>query len=328
MKAVICPKYGDASVLRIADVPLPEVGPRQIRVKVVASGVSKADTMMRQGTPWYARLALGLRRPKHAITGTGFSGVVDAVGSDVSNVNIGGVNIGDEVFGESGLTFSTNAEYVIVEHDAVILKKPSFLSHEEACVMCDGPLTSFNFLHNIAKLKHSQRILINGASGSLGSAAVQLAKAHGAYVIAVCSQSNHAWMCELGADECVDYRQQDLALLNQQVDVIYDTVGNLRFKQMQSVLSERGLFMSPVLSMNLLWHMMRARSSQSKSAAFSATGLLNPSQLKDHLNALLSIYESAGMKNFIDQSFNLENARKAHDYVDSNRKRGSVVLLN
>ncbi|EAT10809.1 NAD(P)-dependent alcohol dehydrogenase [Bermanella marisrubri] len=328
MKAVMCPKYGDASVLCIADVPLPEVGPQQIRVKVVASSVTKADTMMRQGTPWYARLALGLRRPKHGITGTGFSGVVEALGADVSNVNIGDVKVGDEVFGESGLTFSTNAEYVIVEQDAVILKKPSFLSHEEACVMCDGPLTSFNFLHNIAKLKPSQRILINGASGSLGSAAVQLAKAHGAYVIAVCSQSNHAWMYELGADECVDYRQQDLALLNQQVDVIYDTVGNLKFKQMQSVLADKGLFMSPVLSMNLLWHMMRTRSSQSKRAAFSATGMISPSQLKKDLKTLLSIYEEKTLQNYIDCRFDLKDASKAHDYVDSNRKKGSVVLLN
>ncbi len=159
-----------------------------------------ADTMMRAGTPFFARLATGLRKPKHPIPGTGFAGIVESVGEGVSRIKAG-----DRVVGESGLTFSANAEYVSVQEDGILQILPDEISFEEAAPLCDGMLTAYNFLCLIGECKPGMRVMINGASGAVGSAGVQIAKLTGAKVTGVCSGKNRDFVLAQGADRIIDY---------------------------------------------------------------------------------------------------------------------------
>jgi NADPH:quinone reductase-like Zn-dependent oxidoreductase len=211
MKAIVQIKYGGPEVLGIQDVEKPSPNGNEVLIKIHAAGVTAADSMMRAGKPKYGRLFLGLRGPKHKTPGTGFSGVVEAVGPEVTRFAEG-----DELFGEIVFGSGTYAEYVAVPEDGVIAKKPTHYSFDEAAAVSDGPLTSINFLKDVTSVVPGQRVLINGASGSLGSAAVQLAKHFGAHVTGVCSTANIELVKSLGADEVIDYTQQDFTRSSEQ----------------------------------------------------------------------------------------------------------------
>lgn len=200
MKAAVCENYGGAEVLGCRDVPKPEPGAKEVLVRICAASVTRADTMMRAGTPFFARLATGLRKPKHPIPGTGFAGIVESVGEGVSRIKAG-----DRVVGESGLTFSANAEYVSVQEDGILQILPDEISFEEAAPLCDGMLTAYNFLCLIGECKPGMRVMINGASGAVGSAGVQIAKLTGAKVTGVCSGKNRDFVLAQGADRIIDY---------------------------------------------------------------------------------------------------------------------------
>lgn len=163
-------RYGAPDVLNQVTRPVPTPGPTEILIRIRASAVSRADGMMRAGQPRFARLFLGLRRPRQNLIGTCLSGDVIAVGDKVTRFAVG-----DSVFGEAGLRFGANASHICLDESGTLMKKPATLSHEDAAVMCDGPLTSFHFLHTVARLQPGQRVLILGGSGSLGTAAVQIA---------------------------------------------------------------------------------------------------------------------------------------------------------
>jgi NADPH:quinone reductase-like Zn-dependent oxidoreductase len=235
MKAIVQIKYGGPEVLGIQDVEKPSPNGNEVLIKIHAAGVTAADSMMRAGKPKYGRLFLGLRGPKHKTPGTGFSGVVEAVGPEVTRFAEG-----DELFGEIVFGSGTYAEYVAVPEDGVIAKKPTHYSFDEAAAVSDGPLTSINFLKDVTSVVPGQRVLINGASGSLGSAAVQLAKHFGAHVTGVCSTANIELVKSLGADEVIDYTQQDFTRSSEQWDVIYDTVGKSSFGRAQTGSHFRG----------------------------------------------------------------------------------------
>jgi NADPH:quinone reductase-like Zn-dependent oxidoreductase len=321
MKAVTIHAYGGPEVLRVQEVSKPTVKPNEVLVEVKASGVTTADALMRQGTPRFARLFLGLRKPKHTIVGTGFAGVVVDTGSEVTRFQAG-----DEVFGETSVSFGANAEFVAVPDDGVILKKPAFLDFNSAALLCDGPLTSMNFLQNLGEVQPGQRVLINGASGSLGTAAVQLAKQMGAQVTGVCSSKNVEMVRSLGADEVIDYTKTDFTKESATYDVIYDTVGKSSFGASKRVLAQKGKYLSPVISIGLLFQMLGTSIIGSKKALFDATGLKKPEHLKDMLHQLLVYMQEDNFKVVIDRQFSLEQAVDAHAYVDSGHKRGNVVL--
>ncbi len=321
MKAVTIHAYGGPEVLRVQEVAKPTVQPNEVLVQVKASGITTADALMRQGTPRFARLFLGLRKPKHTITGTGFAGVVVDTGAEVTTFTIG-----DEVFGETSVSFGANAEFVAVPDDGIILKKPAFLDFAAASLICDGPLTSMNFLQNLGELQPGQRVLINGASGSLGTAAVQLAKQMGAHVTGVCSSKNVELVRSLGADEVIDYTKTDFTRGSATYDVIYDTVGKSSFGASKRVLTQKGKYLSPVISIGLLFQMMGTSIIGSRKALFDATGLKKPEPLKDMLHQLLVYMQAGNLKVVIDRQFPFEQAADAHAYVDSGHKRGNVVL--
>lgn len=322
MKASICTKYGRPEVLQIQEVEKPTPKENEVLIKIIASSVTAADSMMRRGSPYFGRLFIGLTKPKNPITGTGFSGIVEDLGISVSKFKIG-----DAVFGESILGAGTNTEYVTVTEDGILAIKPKNITDSEAAVVCDGALTSMSFLKDIAQIKKGQYILINGASGSLGSAAVQIAKSFGAHVTGVCSTANIEMVKSLGADEVIDYSKENFLNQGLHYDVIYDSVGKMSYPKSKKILSEKGVFVSPVLSVSLLLQVLISAIFGSKKAKFSATGLRPANELTPLLLAIKSMMELGELKSIIDRTYPLNQIADAHRYVDSGRKKGNVVLL-
>ena len=322
MKAVKYTSYGSPDVLSIEELAKPTPKPNEILVKIYAASATRADTMMRKGNPYLGRLMLGLTKPKYPGLGTGFAGEIEAIGDEVS-----AFNIGDQVFGESVFGSGTNAEYVCVPEDGVIAKKPASLSYEEACSACDGPMTSLNFLRDVGHIKQGQRVLIIGASGSLGSAAVQIAKHLGAEVTAVCSNSNAVWVKSLGADRIIDYKTQDFTQENYQYDIIFDTVGKHSFCKSKNSLTSKGVYLSPVFGISNLLQMLWTSSMSQKKAKFSATGMRPVKELRAMLGELKALFESKKLQTVIDKRYSLDQTASAHAYIDKGHKKGNVVIV-
>lgn len=245
------PHYGAPKVLTPVTLPIPEPGPTEVLIRIHASAVTRADGMMRKGQPKFARLFLGLRGPRNALSGTGLSGEVIAIGAEVSRFAPG-----DMVFGEAGMRFGANASHISLEEDGTLMHKPEFLAHEDAATLCDGALTSWHFLHNLGKVKRGDRVLILGGSGSLGSAAVQIAAAMGAEVSATTSARNARFVASLGATHVIDYDRAETLPPGAGYDVIFDTIGIASFAAAKPALSEAGRYLCPVLTLALLRDML------------------------------------------------------------------------
>ncbi len=322
MKAIVSTRYGSPEVLQLKEIEKPVPGDKEVLIKVVAASVTTADSMIRKGTPFYGRFFIGLRKPKHPVPGTGFAGKIEAIGQKVSRFNKG-----DAVFGETGLIFSAHAEYVCLPEESLITTLPGKMNYEEAAPVCDGALTSWVFLKDMGRIRRGQRVLINGASGSLGSAAVQIARHFGAHVTGVCSTVNLGMVASLGADEVIDYTQQDFTNNGQVYDIVYDTVGKSSFSRCKGVLKRGGVYLSPVLGLTLLWQMLLTSMIGSKKAKFSATGIRPVAELQVLLEELKELIEAGEMKMLIDRRYPLDQAAEAHRYVDTGRKKGNAVLL-
>lgn len=323
MKAMVVTGYGSPDVLMLQELDKPQPQSHEILVKVITSAATKADTMMCTGKPWFGRLIIGLRKPKHPIPGTGFAGIVESTGAEVS-----GFRTGDRVFGETTMGFSANAEFLTIAEDGVLLHMPEQLGFSEAASFCDGPLTSYVFLHELARIQPGHNVLINGASGALGTAAVQIAKNMNAHVSAVCSGKNAGLVRSLGADKIIDYKKQDFTLTPNRYDVIYDTVGKSSFRKCRKVLTEKGLYMSPVLQLSLLVQMITTSIFSRKKAKFQAVGMYPDKKLRSYLVEVFKIYQAGKLRTAIDRQFPLEKLADAHRYINTNRKKGNVVIVN
>lgn len=322
MNATVASAYGDYNVLELKKVDIPPIKENEVLVKIVASSATTADTMMLSGKPYIGRFFTGFKAPKHKIPGTGFAGEVVSLGNKVTQFTLG-----EKVFGETTLGFSTNAEFVAVPENGVILQKPENLSFAEAACFCDGHLTSFNFLKEIGKIKPGQKVLINGASGSLGTAAIQLAKYFGAEVTGVCSTVNVGLVRSLGADFVIDYKKHDFTKLTHRFDLIYDTVGKSSFQQSKKVLSKNGIYLSPVLKFTLLIQMLFTAKLTTKKAKFGASGLKSDKELRTLLSELMKIFKNGKLKTVIDRQFPLEKVAQAHEYISFGHKKGNVVIV-
>jgi len=322
MKAIVSTGYGSADVLQLQEVAKPIPKDNEVLIKVYAASVTRGGSIMRTGKPYFARLFLGLLKPKNPIPGTGFAGVVEAAGKDATVFKEG-----DRVFGESIVIYGTQVEYLCLPEDGVITTMPHNMTFEEAAPVCDGPLTSINFLKDLAEIKPGQKVLINGASGSLGTSAVQLAKYYGAEVTGICSTTNIEMVKSLGADQVIDYTKQNFSNNEQTYDIIYDTIGQFSFSACKSSLTEKGIYVSPVLGMPLLFQMLWTLISGSKKAKFSATGIRPVAELKLLFEEIKEIIEAGKLKSIMDRSYPLEQAGHAHRYIDKGHKRGNVVLV-
>lgn len=319
---MVATRYGSPAVLQFKEVNKPEPHTDEVLVKVMTASATTADAMMRTGKPYIARLFVGLTKPKKEIPGTGFAGIVEQIGKDVTKYRIG-----DRVFGETAFGFSSNAEYLSISENGVILPMPENLDYPEAASFCDGHLTSFNFLKEIANIKKGEKILINGASGALGTSALQIAKYMGAHVTGVCSGRNIGLVKSLGADEVIDYQQTEFTKGTVQYDYVYDTIGKSSFNDCKGILSENGIYLSPVLKFSLLMQMIFTYLFGKKKAKFEATGANNEEKLRIMLSEVLKIYKEGRLQTFIDRQFPLEKLAEAHQYIDSGHKKGNVVIV-
>lgn len=315
-------RYGGPEVLTPVTRSLPALGPTDICIRIRASAVSRADSLMRSGTPRFARLFLGLKRPRAGLSGTCFSGDVVAVGKDVARFGVG-----DAVFGEAGLSFGANASHITLAETGSVVAKPDTLNYEEAAVMFDGAMTSWHFLTEVAQVKAGDKVLILGGSGSLGSAAVQFAKALGAHVTATSSARNADLLRSLGADHAVDYATEEALTPGAKFDVVFDTLGVSNFWAARGALAAGGRYVCPVLGLGLLRDMILSRLSGTKRASFAAAGMVKPEVHRAHFAHILDLVESGRFAPVMDRTYPLSELIEAHRYVETGHKRGNVVVV-
>lgn len=320
MKAIVSRSYGAPESLQVNDVATPVPGDHEVLVRNHASVVTAAMCEARAGGPM-ARMYFGLRKPKWPVLGTNFSGEVEAVGDSVTNYRVG-----DLVAGVNVTHFGAHAEYVVVSADGVIAAKPDNLSNEEAVAVFDGSITALPFLRDAAQLRSGQSILINGASGAVGTAAVQLAKHYGATVTAVCSDRNRSLVVSLGADTVIDYATHDFTEDHDAYDVIFDAVAKSSFSRSRPALKQGGLYLTTVPSLAILLQMLWTSKVGRKKAAIVFTGLAKPAEMLKNLVFVGDLAKSGKFVPVIGATHTMEEASEAHRLVESGRKVGSAVI--
>lgn len=305
MKAVICTKYGPPEVLRLEEVEKPKIKDNEVLIKVRATTVHIGDTKIRRFEPGLGpvkdfffkpimRCILGFRGPRCKVLGMEVAGDIEAVGQDVTCFKAG-----DAIFASTEMRFGGHAEYCVLSEKAAIAMKPINMSYEEAAALSNGGVTA---LINMRRVKEGQKVLIYGASGSVGTYAVQLAKVYGAKVTGVCSVANFEMVRSLGADKLIDYTKEDFTESGETYDVIFDAVGKIPSAKRKASLKESGLHLN-VMTMK--------------------------GNLKidvDDLDTLKELCEAGKLKTVIDRTYSLAQIIEAHRYVDQGHKKGNVVI--
>lgn len=314
MRAVTYSRYGGPEVVAVTDLPTPEPAADEVLVRVRAASVGSADGAARRGTPRVVRLFSGLFRPRLSVLGSDFAGEVVAVGADVTRFTVG-----DRVVGASGPGLGCHAEYVTAKATGVIAPLPRTVSYEWGAALMDGALTALPFLRDGGRIQPGYRVLVNGASGSVGSAAVQLAKHAGAHVTAVTSGPNVQLVKGLGADDVIDYLTTDFTTGDARYDVVFDAIGKSSFDAARRVLTSHGRFLSTVPSAFL-------RSLFSRRSIVLFTGLRSRAKVAPDVSELADLAASGRIHPLIDSRYTLDDAAAAHARVDSERKRGTVIL--
>lgn len=322
MQAMVYEKYGDPEVLEMKSLPLPGYGADEVLVRIHATTVAAEDCVFRRGQPYISRLATGLFKPKRQILGTQFSGTIVAIGHDVREFRVG-----DEVFGETGPGFGAYAEYIALPAMGALCLKPTELSFAQAAALSGGELTALPFLRDEGQLKAGQKVLINGASGSVGTAAVQFAKYFGAHITAVCSAANFELVKSLGADEVIDYNQEDFTQQNVSYDLIFDAVGKSSFTACQPILKAEGVYMTTVLSLGIIGHQLRNLFGVKQRAKIAFTGLRSALDKAKDLALIKKLALLGKLKPIIDRTYLMSELPAAHQYVGKGHKRGNVVVL-
>ncbi len=315
-------RYGGPDVLKPITRPVTAPTANQVLIRIRASAVSRADGLMRAGQPKFARLFLGLKRPRAGLSGTCFAGDIISVGDNVTEFRVG-----DAIFGEAGLQFGANASHICLDQKGSLLKKPDSVSYEEAATLFDGAMTSWHFLTHIADVQPGDDVLILGGSGSLGTAAIQFAKAMGATVTATASDRNAELLRSLGADHAVDYKVKDPLKNGIAYDVVFDTLGISSFGAAKSALKKDGQFICPVLGLKLLRDIILTRLFGSKKAKFAAAGMSKPAVHREELAQVLALVAKNQFAPVMDRTYPLADLVEAHAYVETGRKRGNVVVV-
>ncbi len=315
MRAVVHDTYGPPEVLRIEEVDRPTPADDEILVRVRATTVNRTDCGWRSATPFFVRYFTGIRRPRQRILGMELSGEVDAVGSAVS-----GFAVGEQVFGVKG--FGANAEFVCVRESAALGHKPAAVSFEEAAAVCDGACLAMSCLRG-ADLRTGRRLLVYGASGSIGTAAVQLAKHFGAHVTAVCNTKNVELVRSLGADEVIDYLNEDFTKNGETYDVIFDAVGKHSFRRCRGSLAPGGRFIETDLG--FMWH-VPALALLTRVVGDRKVTLGIGKYRREDVLFVKELIEAGEYRPVIDRTYPLEEIVEATRYVETGEKTGNVVL--
>lgn len=320
MKASISKQYGTPEVFNVEEVTKPTPKENEVLVRIYAATVTGSDLMMRKGKPYVGRLFLGLSKPKTTILGFDFAGEIVETGKNVTSFKVG-----DKVFGGT-TSLGSYAEYTCVSADDVITTMPENISYQDAAPVSGSAITVMNFLKGLGKIKAGDKVLINGASGSLGTYAVQIAKQFGAEVTGVCSTSNITMVQELGADFVIDYTKTDFTKNGKQYDIIFDTVGKTTFSACENSLTASGIFLSSVVSIPLLLQMMKTSFFGSKKAKTSSTGMLPTKERLNYFLELKELLKANRIKTVIDHSYPLSQMAEAHQYVEKGHKKGNIII--
>ncbi len=290
-------------------------------VKVYATTVTATECTFRKGEPYFSRLFTGLISPKITTLGEELAGEIEAVGKDVKLFEKG-----DQIFGSAGPGFGANAEYICMPEDGVLAIKPTNMTYEEAASSCDGFLTALPFLRDKGNIQSGQKVLIYGASGSVGTAAVQIANYFETEVTGVCSTTNLELVKTLGANNVIDYTKNDFTKTDQTYDIIFDTVGKTSFSSCKSSLEQKGLFLEAGIGLGILPLVLLTSMFGSKKVRIAATGLRSPQERTKDLTLLKELLEVGKIKPVIDRRYSLEQIAEAHRYVDKGHKKGNVVI--
>jgi NADPH:quinone reductase-like Zn-dependent oxidoreductase len=317
MRAVVYDRYGPPEVLRLDDVERPTPSNDEVLIKVRATTVNRTDCGFRQPRPFFVRFFSGLLRPRHHILGTELAGEIAAVGPAVTQFAVR-----DSVFGVNANHFGTHAEYVCMREDAPLTTMPNGMTFEEAAAVCDGAILALSCLRP-AHLRSGRKILIYGASGSIGTAAVQIAKHFGAGVTAVCNTKSVETVRSLGADEVIDYTQEEFARDSETYDAIFDAVGKTSFARCRDALKPGGVYIETDLG--FLW--------QNPILALLTAPIGNkkvkfpiPRYTKQDVLFLKELIESGQYRAVIDRHYPLQEVVDATTYVETEQKTGNVVL--
>lgn len=317
MRAVVYDRYGPPEVLRLAEVARPWPRDDEVLVRVRASTVNRTDCGFRDPTPFFVRFFSGLRRPRRQILGSEFAGEVEAVGAAVTQFARG-----DPVFGVNADRFGAHAEFVCVRERAPIARLPSGVTYDEGAAVCDGVILALTCLR-WARLERGQRVLVHGASGSIGIAAVQLARHMGAGVTAVCGTDGVETVSSLGADRVIDYTRQDFTAIGETFDVVFDAVGKTSFRRCRRLVKRGGAFVesdlgfmwqNPILSL-LTWRIAPKR-----------VLMPLPRYRQQEVLLLKELLEGGQYRAVIDRRYPLEQVVAATRYVETEQKIGNVVL--
>ena len=321
MKAIVYKKYGPPNVVTLAEVPKPTPSDHEILIRIRATTVTTGDWRARSlslppGFRLLGRLVFGIFGPRRPVLGTELAGEVETVGSAVTRFKAG-----DAVFAFTGASFGCHAEYRTMAEDALIARMPANLSFEEAATLSFGGMNALTFLRDKAGIKRGDRVLIVGASGGVGAAAVQIAKHFGAEVTGVCSTANLELVRSIGADKVIDYTREDFATAGETYALILDTTGTASFARCEKALKQGGRLVAVLGSLGQALGMDRPSKASGKKVIAGVTTMK-----VDDMQVLAQLAEGAELKPVIDRSYPLESAAEAHAYVDTGHKRGSVVL--
>jgi NADPH:quinone reductase-like Zn-dependent oxidoreductase len=328
MKAIVYSEYGAPEVLRLKEVEKPAPKDNEIQVRVRATSITIGDLWARNfkaisprefSMPfplWLpSRMFFGISKPRISILGSEFAGEVESVGADVKKFKKG-----DAVFGYRGQSMGANAEFLCISENGMVTHKPVNMSHEEAASVPYGALTALS-LHKKVNVQAGQNVLVIGASGSIGSAAVQLAKYFGAKVTGVCSTAGLDFVKSLGADKVIDYTKEDFTQNGEMYDLIFDVTRKSSFSQCGKSLKPKGIYLLASFKMKQVFQMLQTARSDGRKVVCA----LSSEKIED-LDFIKELVEAGKFKSVIDKRYPLEQIAEAHRYVEAGGKRGNVVI--
>ena len=321
MKAIIYTKYGPPDVLRLKEIEAPIPRDNEVLIKVYATTVNRTDTATIRAKPFFARLFTGIFRPKKQTPGTEFAGKIEAVGKNVKSLKVG-----DKVFGFDDSGSGPHAQYMTISEDKALTTIPTNITYEQAAASTEGAHYAYNFIKKV-NIKSGQKILVNGATGAIGSAAIQLLKYFNVYVTAVCNTKNIGLVESLGANKVIDYTKEDFTKGEEKYNFVFDAVGKSSFAKCKPLLQPGGVYISSDLGymaqnvfLPLITPIIKPMIGNKK------TIFPLPTDIKGSLLLIKDLIEQGKFKTVIDRKYPLEQIVEAYKYVEKGQKTGNVVI--